>query len=314
VVSTSAAATPLRAGVIGIGQMGRGIARNLAAKGLLAAAWDIREETRREASTVLGAGIRILPPGALAACCDVIVFVVPGSADIEACLSGADGILAVDRPGQVIADLTTSQPDATRRLAALAASSGRGYLDAGMTGGAAGADAGRLSLMVGAEPAVLERCRPVLEAFTARVLHVGGPASGHTMKLIHNMVLHTTFLATSEGCRLAEQAGIQLETAIAVMNAGNARSFITEQRFPNHILSGRFDGRSTVSNLAKDLAMAARYARDRGTPGVYGPLTASLLAQAMADGLGDRDFTTLYLEMDRLLARAAEAFPQPDTP
>ena len=80
--------------------------------------------------------------------------------------------------------------------------------------------------------------------------------TGHTIKLLHNMVCHTNFMVVAEAGRLAERAGIPLETAIKVFNAGNARSYISEQRFPNHILSGKFDGRSTVSNLAKDLAMA----------------------------------------------------------
>jgi 3-hydroxyisobutyrate dehydrogenase len=119
-------------------------------------------------------------------------------------------------------------------------------------------------------------------------------------------VLHTTFLATCEGARLAEHAGIDLAKAIEVMNAGNAKSFITERRFPDHILSGKYDGRSRVSNLAKDLTMAADYAREAGTPGVYGPLTASLLARAMASGMADQDFTRLYLEMDRHAAQAAK--------
>jgi 3-hydroxyisobutyrate dehydrogenase len=123
--------------------------------------------------------------------------------------------------------------------------------------------------------------RPALDIIATRIFHLGEVGAGHTMKLVHNMVCHTIFLATSEGCRLAERAGIELSEAVAVLNAGNARSFISEARFPNHILSGTYDGRSPVSNLAKDLAMAVDLEREIGMPAAYGPLTARLLARAL---------------------------------
>ncbi len=277
--------------------MGLGIARNLHRNRHLAAAWDVRAIDTSSFDPSVG----WLRPRELAAACDIVLFVVPGSRDIESCLRGGDGMLQVARPGQILIDLTTSHPDDTRRLAALAAAHGRHYIDGGMTGGAAGADAGRLALMLGGEAEAIERSRPALDAIATRIFHVGASTAGHTMKLIHNMILHTTFLATSEGCRLAERAGIDLGKAIEVLNNGNARSFITEQRFPNHILSGKFDGRSRVSNLAKDLKMAADMAASMDAHGVYGPLTAALLARAMANGMADEDFTRLYLVMDRLL-------------
>lgn len=285
-------------GVIGLGQMGMGIARNLDRKERLAAAWDVRPL----GTAVFGADVQLTPPARMSARCEIVLFVVPSSREIETCLVGPDGLLAAAHPGQILVDLTTSHPRDTERLARRAAEAGRRYVDAGMTGGAAGADAGRLSLMIGGDEPTVMQCRSALETFATRLFHVGGSGAGHTMKLVHNMILHTVFFATSEGCRLAERAGIDLVRAIDVLNAGNARSFITEQRFPNHILSGKFDGRSRIANLAKDLSMAADYAASLGTPGVYGPLTTALLQRALDDGMGERDFTTLYLEIDRLIA------------
>ena len=110
------------------------------------------------------------------------------------------------------------------------------------------------------------RAVPCSERIASNVIHVGETGAGHAMKLIHNMICHTIFLATSEGCRLAERLGIPLETAIAVINSGNARSFVSEQRFPDHIISRTFDGRSTTANLAKDLGMAARPGARGRTP------------------------------------------------
>jgi 3-hydroxyisobutyrate dehydrogenase len=290
----------LKAGVIGLGQMGGGIAANLARAGLLAGAWDVMPAAWAKLASY-GSDVPWMSPAEMGAQCDIILFVVPASPDIEACLVGDAGILASSNPGQVLLDLTTSYPTATHRLIELAGAAGRGYLDAGMTGGAAGAESGKLTLMLGGDAADLARARPVLDAIAAKTFHVGGGGAGHTMKLVHNMICHTIFLTTVEGCRMAELAGLDLKAAIEVINAGNARSFISEARFPNHILSGSFDGRSRVSNLAKDLRMAADFAEELGASAVYGPLTAGLLDQALQSGFADDDFTTLYKKYEALV-------------
>jgi 3-hydroxyisobutyrate dehydrogenase len=157
--------------------------------------------------------------------------------------------------------------------------------------------------MAGGATAVVDACRPTLAAFASNIVHVGDTGSGHSMKLIHNMICHTIFLATSEGCRLAERLGISLETAIAVINSGNARSFISEKRFPDHIISRTFDGRSRTANLAKDLKMAADLAQQAGQSGPYGALAAEILERAMQQGLGEEDFTTLYRHLEHVMWR-----------
>src|SRR5918996_631049 len=286
-------------GVIGLGQMGRGIAANLDRAGLLRAVFDIDAEACGRAR--VGADVARLPPSEIGNTCDTVLFVVPASPQIESCLSGPGGLLAQRNDQQVLVDLTASYPADTLRLARMAEQAGRAYLDCGMSGGAAGADAGALTLMAGGDGEVIERARPVLKTIASRIFHVGPSGAGHALKLVHNMILHSVFLATCEGCRVAERAGIDLEKAIEVFNAGNARSFITEIRFPRHILSGTFDGRSTVSNLAKDLGMAARFAREIGAPARYGPLTSALLDKAIENGLGREDFTRLYQRIDALL-------------
>jgi 3-hydroxyisobutyrate dehydrogenase len=290
-------------GVIGLGQMGRGIAANLDRAGLLRAVFDIDPEACGRAG--LAADVPCLPPSEIGNICDTVLFVVPASPQIESCLCGPDGLLTQRDDRQVLVDLTTSYPTDTLRLARMAEQAGRAYLDCGMTGGAAGADAGTLTLMAGGDGEVIERVRPVLETIAKRIFHVGPSGAGHALKLVHNMILHSVFLATCEGCRVAERAGIDLEKAIEVFNAGNTRSFITEIRFPRHILSGTFDGRSTVSNLAKDLGMAARFAREIGAPARYGPLTSALLDQAIENGMGREDFTRLYQRIDALLEAEA---------
>jgi 3-hydroxyisobutyrate dehydrogenase len=285
-------------GVIGLGQMGRGIAKNLDRVGMLRGVWDIAPAARE---IPLSLAVKFEGGRGMAERCDIILLALPTSREILANLTGDDGVLGVERKSQILVDLTTSHPSKTKQLIALARAAGRDYLDCGMTGGAIGADAGTLALMIGGERETFERARPVLEAFTKKLFLVGPSGAGHTLKLIHNMIVHTIFIATSEGCRMAQKAGIDLATVIDVLNAGNARSFVSESRFPKHILSGKFDGRSHVSNLAKDLAMAAEFADEHGEPAPYTHLTAGLLARAMEAGLADQDFTTLYNHLEDLM-------------
>ena len=284
--------------VIGLGQMGQGIARNLDRAGRLAAAWDLSGDAVQRAG--LSPAVMVRPPDAFGAP-KLVLFVVPSSTEIRSVLCETSGFLRQPHHQQVLVDLTTSHPAATRELAALARTTGREYVDCGMTGGAKAADAGGLTLMVGGPAAIVDACRRTLEVFATKVFHVGETGAGHSMKLIHNMICHTIFLATSEGCRLAERLGIPLESAIAVINSGNARSFVSETRFPDHIISRTFDGRSRTANLAKDLGMAADLARQAGQPSAYSGLAAEILERAMQQDLGEQDFTTLYKYLEQLL-------------
>ena len=281
--------------VIGLGNMGRGITRNLDRAGRLAAAWDIAEAARTNAA--LSADVALVPPsqfGRLA----FILFVVPGSTQIEKMLPA---LLARPHDGETLIDLTTSHPAKTKALADKALAAGRAYVDCGMSGGAAGADSGKMALMVGGSNEAVAACKPIFDAIAGTVTHVGASSTGHAIKLLHNMVCHTNFMVVAEAGRLAERAGIPLETAIKVFNAGNARSYISEQRFPNHILSGRFDGRSTVSNLAKDLAMANAFANELGEANAYTALTAEILEKAIGKGMAAQDFTRLYKVYEELV-------------
>jgi 3-hydroxyisobutyrate dehydrogenase len=210
-------------------------------------------------------------------------------------------VLAQAAPGLVVYDFTTSDPVETRAIAARAAEHGIAYLDAGMSGGAAGADAGTLTLMVGGDRDAFERTRGLLERISKRLFHLGGSGTGHTMKLIHNMVCHTVFLATCEGGRMAEAAGISLADMIGVFNVSNARSYASEVRFPAHILSGKWDARSRVYNLRKDVSMAVTLAGSLGAQVPLGTLTSEFLAAAIEQGMTDTDFAHLYPRFDEIV-------------
>lgn len=281
-------------GVIGLGNMGRGIAKNIAQAGHELLVWDLNE-TARDAFADTA---RIASPPEMAATVDVVIFVVPGSLQIDDIL---DDMLAKARPGLILWDFTTSDPVYTKKLAVRAAAAGVPYMDAGMTGGGAkGADEGTMTLMIGGETTVLEQSRPVLEACAGELIHLGPSGAGHTMKVVHNLITHTNFLACSEAGRLAEAAGIDLADMIKVFNAGNARSFISERRFPDHILSETWDGRSRIFNLRKDVGMAVALSEELGSPMRIGHQTLAWIQAAMDAGMEDDDFTRLYPMLDKL--------------
>lgn len=284
-----------RAAVIGLGQMGRGIARRIEGAGVLVGVWDPSEAAIDAAE--LGSDVRRMSVAGLAPFVDILLFVVPATSDIREAIA-----VAPLRPGQIVVDLTTSDPAESRALAASLDGIGVSYLDAAMTGGAAGADAGELTLMVGGEAEVLARARPVLDRIATSVFHLGPVGAGHAMKLVHNMILHTMFLANCEGLRLAERAGIDPVTAVQVLNAGNARSFVSSVRFPRDILSGTMLARSRVGNLAKDLGLAVAWAKELSAPTPFGSLTHSVLEQALASGMESTDFAHLYPQYDALIA------------
>jgi 3-hydroxyisobutyrate dehydrogenase len=275
------------AGVVGLGRMGSGIACRLAAAGQLGAVWDLQP-------IQMGAAL-VAPVSQMVHMADVLLFAVPTTAQIREALHG----IAIPA-GRIVVDLTTSDPEQGAALARDLQGRGVDYLDAAMSGGAQGAANGTLTLMVGGEDDTLARARPVLDRIATRIFHLGPAGRGQAMKLVHNAILHATYLANCEGLRMAERAGISAADAVAVLNAGNARSYVSEVRFPRDILREVPQAKSAVATLAKDLALAATMAGRLDAPSPYTQMTARLLAQACATGDPARDFGLLFREFDSL--------------
>lgn len=273
--------------VIGLGQMGAGIARNLAMAGLLGGVFDVSPEAVQRAG--LPESVICQPVADLVTRCQTHVFAVQSTQQVADAIEG--GVLP---PGHMIIDVTTSSPDESRKLARALSEQGSGYVDAAMTGGAAGADAGALTLMVGGEPDHVAHCQPVFDAIAERTFHLGPAGAGHAMKLVHNMILHSQFLATCEGLTLAARAGLDLAQAVDVLNAGNARSFVTDTRFPRDILSGTMQARSTISNLSKDLGLAVEFGAKLDAPCPYAQLTSAMLTVASDVDGAETDFSWLF--------------------
>ena len=290
--------TRLQAGVIGLGNMGGGVAKNLAAAGYETGVWDVSEEAIKKFRDI--ENTYVLSPGEMASEGATLFYVVPATQEIEETLNGEQGVLAKAVEGTVVFDLTTSFPEDTRRVVELAAKYSVKYLDAAMSGGATGADSGTLTLMIGGDKNVYERSRPMLNTIAKSVYYLGESGAGHAMKLIHNMVVHTIFLTNCEAGIMAEAAGISLADMVEVFNNSNARSYSSEFRFPKHILSEKWDARSRVYNLNKDLGMAVRMAESMNIDARYAKETLKFLNRAIDNGMAEKDYSLLYPEFDKI--------------
>jgi 3-hydroxyisobutyrate dehydrogenase len=285
-------------GVIGLGRMGGPVAQRLLQSGFPVQVWDIDAAARARFANEPNA--RVAEPAEMAAECGVIFFVVPSSTEIAQCLDGKQGVLANARKGLAIVDLTTSDPVETRKLARRAARKGIDYLDAGMSGGPAGILAGTLALMVGGDAKALARVKRYLEPFAQHIFALGASGSGHAMKLIHNMVLHTIFLATCEGARLAEKMGMRVKDMIDVCNVSTAYSYASRHRFPNNILNGSWNAQARIYNPFKDVGIAVRLAREAGADVELGERTLAFLEKAVARGMVEEDYSLLYRDFDEI--------------
>jgi 3-hydroxyisobutyrate dehydrogenase len=290
--------TRLQAGVIGLGNMGGGVAKNLAAAGYETGVWDVSEEAIKKFRDI--ENTYVLSPGEMASEGATLFYVVPATQEIEETLNGEQGVLEKAIEGTVVFDLTTSFPEDTRRVVEIAAKHNVKYLDAAMSGGATGADSGTLTLMIGGDKNVYESSRPMLNAIAKSVYYLGKSGAGHAMKLIHNMVVHTIFLTNCEAGVMAEAAGISLADMVEVFNNSNARSYSSEFRFPKHILSEKWDARSRVYNLNKDLGMAVRMAESMNIDARYAKETLKFLNRAIDNGMAEKDYSLLYPEFDKI--------------
>ena len=288
---------PKKIGVIGLGNMGRGIAKNMIKAGNDVFVWDIKEPARKSYTK----SATIVEPQEMSQKCAMIIFVVPGSPEIDAMMKGKNSMLAEPKRGLVLYDFTTSDPVYTKKLARRAVKKDVAYMDAGMTGGGAqGAEKGTMTLMIGGDKRVFKRTSPMLAPVAKKLIYLGESGTGHTMKVVHNMITHANFFALSEAAHLGRRAGIDLADLIEVFNNGNARSFISERRFPDHILSGTWDGRSRVYNLNKDVGMAIALADKLGATVNIGRDTYAYIQEAVKQGRAEDDFTRLYPDLEKL--------------
>lgn len=277
-------------GFVGLGVMGGPMCRNLAAKsGLPVFAFDARPD----AAASPGSRALVVCPDleTVADEADLIFLSLPGGTELEA-VAGA--LLMRIRPGQIVVDHTTAPVALTRELAARFAAAGAHLADAPVARTRAAAEAGTLSIMVGAEPPLFRAIAPYLEHVASDISRCGGPGAGQAVKLLNNMVLFETVAALSEALAVGQAAGLDPNVLFDTLAKGSADSFALRNHGMKAMLPGDFPERAfSVRYALKDLAYALELARDGGidTPGA--DLARHLLERAEAAGDGERYFPVL---------------------
>ena len=284
----NAAAPPrLNIGFVGAsGLMGHGMAKNLLARGH-ALALTVHRHAERVAD-LLAAGAEQVDTGAqLAQRSDLVFLCVTGSPQVESVLLGEAGVLAGAKPGLLVVDCSTSEPESTTRLREHCAAAGVVFVDAPLARTPVEAEAGRLNVMVGADAAVFQQLEPVLRCFAENVLHVGGPGAGHTIKLLNNFIAQAICTATAEAFAVGQRAGVDLAQLVALVSAGPVNNGLFQAMAKT--LTGDVSGlRFELDNARKDVRYYTHLAESLGVPTLVGEAVHQSLALASALGHGKK--------------------------
>jgi 3-hydroxyisobutyrate dehydrogenase len=269
-------------GMVGVGNMGGRMTRRMIEAGHEVRAVDADPDRVRACGATPAGGLADLAAG-----CDVIMLSLPDSSVIESVVRGPDGLLAHARAGQVVVDLSTANPASTRALHDELAAKGVRLLDAGISGGAAAAEKGTLTLMVGGDPAALAAVHPLLDTFSAHVHHMGASGSGHVTKVLNNFLNGVTLAATAEVMVAGKKAGLDLAQLLDVINSSSGVSFASLNRFP-HIIKGDYlEGGLTGQLMAKDVRLYLSLTEDLGVSTLVGPGTFTAFQVSNALGYAD---------------------------
>jgi 3-hydroxyisobutyrate dehydrogenase len=286
-----------RIGFIGLGIMGRGMARNILKAGFPLRVWN-RTASRMDELAAEGAG-PASSPGDLAFHSDIIITCVSDTPDVEQVLLGEGGVIHGARPGSLVIDMSTISPRATQRIAAHLAERHIHMLDAPVSGGSEGAARGTLSIMVGGDVTQFERALPVFQAMGTTITHLGPIGAGQTTKLVNQILVVGHALAMSEALLFAQAGGVDLRKALEAVSGGAAGSWMLSNRGPQ-ILARDWRPGFTIDLQQKDLRLVLQEADRLGVPLPGTALIHQLYRTLQARGLGHEGNHALIKALENL--------------
>jgi 3-hydroxyisobutyrate dehydrogenase len=283
----STTSTKRTVGLIGLGAMGRGAALNLLAQGFEVVGFDVRTDALdwlREQGGTPAPSLQQLAQNARI----VICFVV-NAAQTESVLYGEGGLVALLPSGAVVITCSTMDPSYVQDLAARLKSDGIDLVDAPVTGGAAGANKGTLTIMGSGDADAFEEARPALEAFGARVYHLGPAGAGAQMKVLNQLLCGVHLAAAGEALALAQRQGLPLATTLEILCTGAAQSWMLADRGPR-MIGGSFEGvTSAVDIFVKDMSLVLDATRETRFAAPLAHAAYLSFIKATARGLGAKD-------------------------
>jgi 3-hydroxyisobutyrate dehydrogenase len=278
-------------GFIGLGNMGVPMAGRLIDGGCSLIVHDIRQDAARP---LLARGATwAAAPAEVAAAAQTVITILPTSREVREVLLGTKGLLDALRPGSLVLEMTSADPSVTRELEREVAARGSALIDAPVSGGVRGAVEGTLAIMVGGDPALLERARPVLARMGKNIFHAGPVGAGHAIKLVNNMCSGGILALTIEAVAVAARAGVDPTRAVEILQASSGRSNASDNKFPRFILNGAFDAGFAIRLMMKDLDGYGRLAQEAGVPSPVARAAAEVYRVAMARGMAEQDHTAI---------------------
>lgn len=280
-------ANSLNVGLIGLGAMGRGMAGSLRRKGFALRVCDAREEAVRAFVAEGGTGCRT--PAELAAACDVVICVVVNAAQTEEVLFGANGAAGAMKPGSVFVMCSTVDPAWSAALEERLAARGLLYLDAPISGGAAKAASGEITMMTAGRPEAYAKCQPALDAMAARVYRLGERAGpGSTVKIVNQLLAGVHIAAAAEAMALAIRQGVDPAAVYDVITHSAGNSWMFENRMA-HVLAADYTPLSAVDIFVKDLALVLDTGRATKFPLPLAATAHQMFMHASSAGHGGED-------------------------
>jgi 3-hydroxyisobutyrate dehydrogenase len=272
-----------RIGVVGLGNMGGRIGARIAGAGHPVIGLDIDPG---RAETI---GIEVADSlGSLCAASDAIFLSLPDSTVVESVVLGDDRLMAHSRAGQTVIDLSTAAPSSTQRLERLLSERGVAYIDAGISGGAAAAEKGTLTIMAGGSRDALDALADVFASFASKVIYMGSSGAGHSAKVLNNFLNAVSLAATAEVMVAGKKAGLDMDTLLEALNSSSGVNFATMNRFPRIVHGDYLEGGLTSKLMTKDVVLYLDHTRELGVPALNasGPLASFGLATQL--GYGDQ--------------------------
>ncbi|WP_309083142.1 NAD(P)-dependent oxidoreductase [Chelativorans sp.] len=273
-----------RIGFVGVGLMGHGMAKNILQKG-----WPLTVLAHRNRAPVDDLKSRgaaeAASPRELAEASDIVILCVTGSPQVEAVMNGPDGLASAGRP-LLICDCSTSDPSSTLKLAAELGPKGITLIDAPLARTPMDAEEGTLDVMVGGDPEAVERARPVLEAFSGRIIPTGPLGTGHTMKLLNNFLSMGYAAIYAEALALGAKAGITPQVFDSVVRGGRMDCGFYQTFFKYVLERDRDAHKFTLANALKDTSYLAAFANSVGMANPVGAAVRNSFALAVGAGRG----------------------------
>ena len=278
-------------GFIGLGTMGAPMARNILNRGHRLIVSDLQPAAVASLTAAGAAAART--PKEVAAASDVVITMLPDAPDVERVALGSDGIVAGIRRGAIYIDMSTIDPDTTRKVGEAIAAQGASMIDSPVGKTADHAVAGTLTLMVGGPDEVIARCRPVLDCMGTDLFHCGGLGAGQTMKLINNLLATAVSAASIEALVTGTKSGLTLDTMMSVLRTTMAWNNALAIALPKRPLAGDFGPGFMLKLAHKDGRLALGMAQKLGVATPVGSAALASLDEGMRRGLADDDVGAL---------------------